>query len=242
MSVRYGVIAVGMIVLILAIGCGKAEPVVVVVTATPTDTPVPPTPTYTPTPMPIPASLQYKGKRSDSLPEAILLEPMNYRQQTANNCGPASTAIVLGYYDLWITQQEINEHVPPGCLSCDIVNYLPRHQLMARAYTSPPTLDPARQLLANGIPIIAKQTLTPDINALHFRVIRGYDNTFGAFISDDPLQGSSMTIAYDTFAELSDPGILIPVYPPEKDPLVRYLMDDLGMSEHTCRQTGPEPY
>jgi len=186
------------------------------------------TPTHTPVPTP--------------LPEAILLEPMNYQQQTANNCGPASIAIVLGYYDHRVTQQEVNEHVPPGCLSCDVVNYVSRHQLMARAYTCPPALDPTRQLLANRVPVIAKQMLTPGIESHHFRVIRGYDDTLRVFISDDPLQGSGMTIAYDAFVEISAQGILIPVYPPEKDLLVRSLMEALGMNEHDCRQTGPMPY
>jgi glutamine amidotransferase-like uncharacterized protein len=63
-------------------------------TLTLTATPTPaPTPVLTATPTPLPTS--------------VLLEPMNHPAQTYNNCGPTSVAITLGYYDQWVTQQEI---------------------------------------------------------------------------------------------------------------------------------------
>ncbi len=158
---------------------------------------------------------------------------MNYQWQTLNNCGPASIAILLGYYDHWITQHKINEQVSPGPSPCDIVDYMPQYELMARAYESPPSRDPTRQLLANGIPVIANQQLEIGSDIGHYRVIRGYDDTSREFISDDPLQrkGPGFRIAYDTFSRLSNHGAVIAVYPPEMDALVQSLMGDLGMSE-----------
>lgn len=160
---------------------------------------------------------------------------MNHQQQSLNNCGPASTAILLGYYGHWITQQKVNEQIPAGSLTpCDIVLYVPQYQLMARLYYSPPANEPVRQLLDHRIPVIANQWLSTDRSMRHYRVIRGYDDVTGEFISDDPLRGPYFRIYYDTFTTLSDPGNLIPVYPPEMDPLVQSLMGASGASEIPC--------
>ncbi|OQY18014.1 MAG: hypothetical protein B6I35_13680 [Anaerolineaceae bacterium 4572_32.2] len=153
---------------------------------------------------------------------------MNYQPQTYNNCGPCSIAILLGYYDLWITQHEVNEIVSPGPSVCAIADYMPRHQLRARAYRAWSLRNPIRLLLANGIPVIASQLLELDGDIGHYRVIKGYDDVSGEFISDDPLQskGADFHIDYDTFARLSRFGAFIPVYPPEMDAQVQEMMRD----------------
>jgi hypothetical protein len=159
---------------------------------------------------------------------------MNYQPQSLNNCGPTSIAILLGYYDHWITQHTVNEHVPPGPSPCDIVDYVPQYQLKARAYYSPLPRDPIRHLLANRIPVIVGQLLSVSSDIGHYRVIKGYDDVTGEFISDDPLQskGSDYRISYDVFTMLST-NSFIPVYPPEMDPLVRSLMQDFRTYEIT---------
>lgn len=158
---------------------------------------------------------------------------MNYQAQTYNNCGPASIAIILGHYDHWITQHKVNEQVPPGPSACMIADYMPQYGLKARVYESPPSTDPIRLLLANGIPVIANQLLESASDIGHYRVIKGYDDTAREFISDDPLQkkGPDFRINYNVFARYSTPGAFIPVYPPEMDRLVRSLMRDLRMTE-----------
>jgi ABC-type bacteriocin/lantibiotic exporter with double-glycine peptidase domain len=158
---------------------------------------------------------------------------MNYQAQTFNNCGPASIAIILGYYDHWITQHQVNEQVLPGPSLCDIVDYMPQYGLKARAYESPPSLEPIRLLLANGIPVIANQLLESGSDIGHYRVVTGYDDVARDFTSDDPLQrkGPGFRIGYNVFVRLSTPGAFIPVYPPEMDQLVRSMMRDLRMTE-----------
>lgn len=189
--------------------------------ATPTQTQ---TPTVTPTPTPLPAK--------------ALLEPMNHQAQTRNNCGPASIAILLGYYDHWITQGTVNNQLQAFPLPCNVARYISdsEYELMARAYRFPLSgerkLLPVRNLLANGIPVIVLQRLSADEKISHYRVIQGYDDAAGEFISDDPLLGTAYTIPYDTFASLllfSRPtASLIPVYPPDMDSLVQASMRELG--------------
>jgi hypothetical protein len=207
-------------------------------TATPTDTPSPTatptatcTPTFTPTatvtPTPTP------------LPESASLEPMNHQWQTLNNCGPASVAILLGYYDHLVTQQKVNEYLPPGPQPCAILTYLASYQLQARIYFFPrPRFqkpEPIRRLLANGIPVIVLQLLSRERDIGHYRVIRGYDDAADEFISDDPLLGPDTRLSYGLFIALTPPdtAFFIPVYPPEMDPLVQSLMEDMRLTNTT---------
>ncbi len=207
-------------------------------TLEPTSTPMPtvtPTPTPTPTPRPTPTPL----------PDNVLLGPMNYQPQTYNNCGPCSIAILLGYYDHWITQHEVNEYVAAGPALCDFVDYVPQYQLMARVYQPPASRDQnlllaVRRLLANRVPVIVIQRLEPDSTIGHYRVIRGYDDVTETFISDDPLQskGPEYHIPYAVFDEISDPGGVIPIYPPRIDGLVQSLMGETDMWEILCNPLG----
>jgi hypothetical protein len=165
---------------------------------------------------------------------------MNYQAQTLNNCGPASIAILLGYYDHWITQLTVNEHVPPGASPCQIANYFFRYDLRARPYWSPRSdVTPIRLLLANGIPVIANQLLEENSRIGHYRVIKGYDDASGVFITDDPLQrkGPDDRLTYEAFDRLSNPGAFVPVYLPRKDSLVRSLMKEYDVYEaRFCRR------
>lgn len=180
-----------------------------------TDTPTP-TATHTPTP----------------LPAFVSLEPMNHQWQILNNCGPASVAVLLAYYGHWVTQQEVNETMPGGLANLE--ECLSQYQLMARAYATSSgsrATEPVRQLLANHIPVIVGQRLSEERDIGHFRVARGYDDVAGEFILDDPLLDAYLRIPYNTFARLSSPGNIVPVYPPEMDSVVRSLMKDLRMRE-----------
>lgn len=187
-----------------------------------------PTLTPTATPEPPPSAVP-------TVSATVFLEPMNYQRQARNNCGPASIAIVLGYYGHWVTQQKVNEKVPAGSLTpCDVVLYMPAYGLMARLFYSPPANEPIRQLLDNRIPVIFNQWLSSDRSVRHYRVIRGYDDATAEFIAADPLLGPYFRISYDTFTTLSDPGNFIPVYPSEMDSLVQSLMGGLGVGEIPC--------
>jgi hypothetical protein len=178
---------------------------------------------------------------------------MNHQWQSRNNCGPASVAILLGYYGHQVTQGQVNEQIPPGPSPCEIVQYIADRYggsgkmpsrydvidttLMAKIYYFPRTssarVPPIRLLLANGVPVIVLQRLALDSNIGHYRVIQGYDDGAGEFISDDPLLGSDYRIPYADFTRLlAGPGsgrIFIPVYTSDLDPLVDSLMRELGV-------------
>lgn len=191
---------------------------------------------------------------------------MNHQAQTPFNCGPASVAILLGYYDRWVTQQVVNELLPARPGPCRIVHYISaqygenakkpsRYQvintaLAARMYHLPLSAAdralPIRALLANGIPAIVLQELSSDSDVSHYRVIKGYDDAAGVFIADDPLLGADHRIPYDTFAQLSSgpPSgrIFVTIHPAEMDAAVESLMADLGVRKvYICRFFEPGP-
>jgi ABC-type bacteriocin/lantibiotic exporter with double-glycine peptidase domain len=159
-----------------------------------------------------------------------MLEPMNHQQQTFNNCGPASIATILGYYGQWVTQYDVNQQIEAGSIS-GATEYLAGFDLMTRAFLFPPSVDPTRLLLANGIPVIVNQFLTTDSDIRHYRIVHGYDDETREFVSDDPLLGASYRIPYTDYRRLSRYGIIVPVYPIEMDTLVQELMAELGLEE-----------
>jgi hypothetical protein len=166
---------------------------------------------------------------------------MNYQPQTYNNCSRCSVAILLGYYDHWITQFQVDDDLAPGYFPCQVARYMPRYRLMARVY-APAAVDPVRRLLANGIPVIVLQLLSLEEPIGHYRVLRGYNDQAGEFISDDPLQkkGPDYRISYEVFDQLTrGRGLIIPIYPPEQDLVVASLMRGVGVRETSC---GPSHY
>ena len=236
-----------MLLLLTIVACTTAEPAptatpepTVTATPSPTATPTPtatPSPTTTPTATatatptatasPTPTRTATATPTPTPLPASVLLEPMNHQAQSANNCGPASIAILLGYYDHWVTQQEVQEWAASRPAPCYVPWYMSEQGLMGRVYRFPVSresrLRVIRQLLAESIPVIVLQRLEPGLDISHYRVIQGYDDTAGEFISDDPLRGPDYHITYDLFARLLNrPGALFaPIYPPAQDPLVQ---------------------
>ncbi|MBN2499355.1 MAG: C39 family peptidase [Anaerolineales bacterium] len=196
-------------------------------TATATQTLIPTlTPTVTLTPTPLPAT--------------TFLQPMNHQYQTQNNCGPASVAIVLGYFDIWMTQAEVNQEglsqFPHPCL---VRNYIvENYDLEVRlfrysAYAEIGKEIPIQRLLAEGIPVIVYQELSSEDDIIHYRVMRGYNEYRTEVISADPMYGPMYNISYADFGNFytglsGRDRIFLPVYRPEQDDLVERLMAELG--------------
>lgn len=154
-----------------------------------------------------------------------------------NNCGPASVAILLGYHDHRVTQHEVRtqlEGAPEGTdRPCNFLWYVSQYDLAARAYRFPLARDhkllTLRLLLSNDIPVIVLQRLAIGSPLGHYRVIQGYDDAAGEFISDDPLLGADYRIPYDVFIRLGGGGLyFIPVYPATMDLQIQSMMKKVG--------------
>jgi len=190
-------------------------------TASPSSTPMPtytPTITLTPTQTAMPTDL----------PRRVNLSPLNHQWQTLNNCHRASIATLMGYYDVWFTQHDYD--VAMDSLQDFLVPYGLTARIYAIRYAVVPMHDVVRWLLAEGIPVIVGQNLTSDDNTWHYRVVHGYDDSTGEFISDDPLLGPGLRHSYERFDQLSRThGQVIPVYPLELDKMIETTMRNWQM-------------
>ena len=158
---------------------------------------------------------------------------MNHQAQTLNNCGPASLAILLGYYDLVVPQSAVQEWAASRPSPCFLPWYVAEMGLQAEIYRFPQNrgsrLAVIRALLAQDIPVIVLQLLEPGSDICHYRVMQGYDDVTQEFISDDPLLGPDYRLSYDTFARLLNRAgaLFVPVYPPEKEMEVARLAREM---------------
>ncbi len=126
-----------------------------------------------------------------------------YLSQTENNwCGPASLAMVLNYWGVSVTQEEIAPFIinPYDNLthSDDIVEYA--ENLGFIAFYGSITIEELKEKISNEHPVIVLQWFSPDYRVGHFRVVIGYDEQ--KIITHDPILGQNHPFLHDEFFEL----------------------------------------
>lgn len=123
-------------------------------TAVSTATTVPATATATASPTPPP------------LPEAARLQGIRHQFQTWNNCGPATMAMALTYFDMNLTQEETaavlkpnpeDRNVSPDEMAAYVNNETPQRAL----FRANGNLDMLRRFVANDIPVIIEIGIDP---------------------------------------------------------------------------------
>ncbi len=147
----------------------------------------------TPAPMPLPVSAH--------------LDPMTHAYQTWNNCSAVSASMVLSYFGISRSQEQLatvfrpnlnDKHVDP----MQLVRFFPDYGLQANLYEAG-SVDTVKRLIASGIPVITPQWLDFKPDAIgHYRVIRGYDDARGGFLVNDSMIGSDVFFSYADFEKL----------------------------------------
>ena len=131
---------------------------------------------------------------------------------TYNGCGPASLAMVLKYYNLDISQEEIAEEImvkdnpftnEEYCNPLKMVFYVRKLGLKAKFKLM--AINKIKGYLQEGIPVIAIQfSRFPKIlQNLHYRIAIGYDDDFGELIFHDVLFGENYAMEYSYFKSLN---------------------------------------
>lgn len=136
-----------------------------------------------------------------------------YQSCLANNgCGVASLAMVLEYYNINISQQEIAEEimVEDNPLTNEeygnplkMISYVKTLGLKAQFKLI--SVNKIKGYLQEGIPVIAIQySKFPRIlENLHYRVVIGYDDYSSEFIINDVLYGKDHRMKYSYFKSLN---------------------------------------
>ena len=155
-----------------------------------------PAPTATSSPTPVPTNTPAP------IPSAVRLDGFNHKFQTWNNCGPATLAMTLSYFDLFLTQSQTaavlkpnpeDRNVSPDEMAAYVNNETP----LAALNRANGNLYTVRRLLANNIPVILEIGIDPpgEFRWLgwygHYLLVVAYDDALQQFWVYDSWFGTS---------------------------------------------------
>jgi tetratricopeptide (TPR) repeat protein len=158
--------------------------------------PEPTTDPPTPTPSPIPTATAVP------IPAAARLEGIQHQFQEWNNCGPATLAMTLSYFDLFLTQSDTaavlkpnpeDRNVSPNEMAAYVNENTP-YRGLTRVNGR---LDTLKQFIANGIPVIVEIGIDPpgEYRWLgwygHYLLVVAYDDANEQFFVYDSWFGTS---------------------------------------------------
>lgn len=169
----------------------------------------------------------------------VALTGVQHAYQTWNNCGPATVAMNLSYYEHYRDQQEAAAFLKPDA---DDKNVSPE-QLVAYARTQGfdgivrvgGTGELLQQLLSSGFPVIVEDWVDPEDRGGigHYRLFTGYDAETGRFVAQDSLYGPDRAIemeAFDASWRVFNRKYIV-VYRPEQAAAVRSALGEMANDE-----------
>ena len=172
------------------------------------------------------------------IPSYKLLTMPTHFYQTFNNCGPATLAMILNYYNVSTTQAEIGLKLRPyqnpkgdnDDKSVSVEELQKEAEIYGfNAYYLPNgTVEKVKMFIANDIPVVTVTWLTATEDVGHYRIITGYDDKKEQFMQNDSYQGPNRTYSYEEFLALWQPfnyRYLI-VVEPEKKHLVEQILGE----------------
>ncbi len=113
------------------------------------------------------------------VPSRHLIQDVPYVRQKREHCGPATLAMVFGYYNVILTQDELAEEFYrkkiSGSLNLDMLISARKHGFDAQ--TPEGSQELLKRSISSDIPIIVMVRSSPGSEKYHFMVIYGYDDT-----------------------------------------------------------------
>ena len=163
--------------------------------------------------------------------EHVQLTGFTHQWQTWNNCGPATITTNMSYFGHSKTQVEAAQFLKPNS---DDKNVSP-HELAAYARSvgmgailrQGGSVEQLKHFLNNDFPVLTETWLVHDGDGLgHYRLITGYDDASGEFVTHDSLSGPNHRVSYQQFD--SDWRVFnrlyLVVYPPQLAPAVSAIV------------------
>jgi len=156
---------------------------------------MPPTSTPSPTPTPTP-------------PIRFTLTGLRHEHQGWNNCGPTTLTMALSYWGRGETQYDAASVLKPdpedkNVSPWEMASYARSLDLGAIVRVDG-TLDRLKMLVRAGFPVIVETWYVRDARDQlgHYRLIMGYDDAAGEFLTYDSLHGPDVTVDYQEMDEL----------------------------------------
>ncbi|RJP47321.1 MAG: hypothetical protein C4584_00600 [Armatimonadetes bacterium] len=185
----------------------------------------------TPTPTPVPkVKLVLPGT-------SYFLTDIPFIYQTFNNCGPASLSMILKFYNLNVSQEELGNILRPyqhplgynDDKSVTFPEFIPivENYNLVSFHRPNGDIDKVKLLLTNDIPILTRTWVKEDYPVGHFRIITGYDDQTGNFTQVDSI-GGYQRIPYQRFLNLWQPFNYeyMTITSPEKEAVVKKIIGE----------------
>lgn len=138
------------------------------------------------------------------IPKSCALPGVPYVRQQTNFCGPASLAMVLKYWSIDTTQEEIGkavyDHGTHSTNGAAMIIFARNRGLASYSWTG--SLTDLKAKLTAGIPVIVLQSMSATDKAGHYRVATGFDDRTGVVKVSDPYDPSNKEMPYDQFSKL----------------------------------------
>jgi tetratricopeptide (TPR) repeat protein len=168
-------------------------------TPAPSNTPMYLSPTSTSTPVPT---------LTPTPPVSITLTGLRHEHQGWNNCGPTTLAMALSYWGRGETQYDVAPVLKPDPEDKNVspweMESYTRGLGLGAVVRVGGTLDRIKALVRAGFPVVVETWYVRDARDQlgHYRLITGYDDAAGQFITYDSLHGPDVIIGYRELDEL----------------------------------------
>jgi len=135
-----------------------------------------------------------------------LLPGAKWVPQTFNNCGPATTSMVLQYFGFNVGQNETKAQLrtspdDTNVFTYEMADYIRKDYGIESKLLYGGNVDLLKKLVANGFYVVVEDWLHPNEDIGHVTIIRGYDDEQGILIADDSFIGVNITYPYEQFTK-----------------------------------------
>ncbi len=163
-----------------------------------------------------------------------LLPGAKWVAQTFNNCGPATTSMILQYFGFTVSQEETKAHLrtnsdDKNVFTYEIAEYIDTAYGVKSKLLYGGDISLLKKLLANGFYVVLEDWLHPNEDIGHTTIIRGFDDEQGVFIADDSFIGVNITYPYEQFARTQWKPFnyeYLPVYSAENEALLKEIIGE----------------
>lgn len=181
-----------------------------------------------------------KQKTADTIPDKKILDGFSWVGQTFNNCSSVGLMIALSYWGIVDTQEKIADGTRPwnnrngnnddkSVTLYELETYTNDIHPSMVTYVRPNgDINILKKFIANDIPVLTRTLMYPDDDIVHYRVVRGYDDTKKTIIETDGYYGKKYTYTYDEWMHMwkdFNYSYLILV-PKEKKELVEKILEE----------------
>lgn len=152
--------------------------------------------------------LNDENRITNTLPEKKYIDNLSWVPQSFNNCSSVGLMIILSHWGIVDTQEKIAEATRPwnNPKGNNDDKSVTLHELAMYAESKHGTItyvrpsgdiETLKKFIANDIPVLTRALMYPKDDIVHYRVIRGYDDTKKIVIETDGVEGKNVPYSYE---------------------------------------------